>query len=83
MFDEVKDSHAAVRMMLKWLEAAFEAGVNQQNGVIWEEFIQYLRFFSGPVFFLGIKSENGEVRGWKEDTNAKEIIDHENGLFYI
>lgn len=29
--DEQKDSYAAVKMMIKWLEAAFEAGVNQQK----------------------------------------------------
>ena len=29
--DEQKDSYAATRIMIKWLEAAFEAGVNQQK----------------------------------------------------
>lgn len=31
MFDGAKDFQAATRMMIKWLESAFEAGVNQQK----------------------------------------------------
>lgn len=51
-------------------------------GTEWREFVQAEPWSSGPMIFLGLKSES-QVFGWTKKPSSKEMVDRENGLYWV
>lgn len=51
-------------------------------GTEWREFVQDEPWSSGPMIFLGLKSES-HVLGWMQKRSEKVMVDRESGQYWI
>lgn len=55
------------------------------TGQMWEEFLQFCPWSSGPMLFLAIRNkQTKKIKGWKPSHTAHcEFIDSAKGTFYV